>query len=174
MKKKNKNPFNNKNNENFTINEPGDVRKPDFCISVTAKLISAFVFATRILQSLCILNPKVSIHFLWMPSPVCVGPGRKPRRPVFWRRGSYRERVVWHYFRYQILICGPFSTGNTPLLYSKTGVYKAPRTDFLVTWLIWQRGTILETESSKRGNPTHTMLCSHRRFLEARFFLFWK
>ena len=31
------------------------------------------------------LNPKfqASSHILWMYSPVSVGPGRKPRRPVF-------------------------------------------------------------------------------------------
>ena len=58
---------------------------------VTAKLISAFVFATRIVQSLFFLNPKfqASSHPLWLYSPVCVGPGRKPRRPVFSQRGSY-------------------------------------------------------------------------------------
>ena len=52
-----------------------------FCI--TAKLISAFVFATRILQSLFFLNPKfqASSHLLWLYRPVCVGPGRKPRDP---------------------------------------------------------------------------------------------
>ena len=45
------------------------------------KLISAFVFATRIVQSLSILNAKfqVSGHFLRQRSLVCVGPGRKPR-----------------------------------------------------------------------------------------------
>ena len=55
-----------------------------------AKLISAFVFATRIVQSLYFLNPKfrASSHLLWLHSPVCVRPGRNPRRPVFWRRGS--------------------------------------------------------------------------------------
>ena len=26
---------------------------------------------------------------MWLYSPVCVGPGRKPRRPVFSKRGSY-------------------------------------------------------------------------------------
>ena len=56
----------------------------------TAKLISAFVFATRIVQSLFYLNPKFQAysHLLWLYSPVCVGPGRKPRRPVFSERGS--------------------------------------------------------------------------------------
>ena len=48
--------------------------------SVTAKLISAFVFATWIMQFLFYLNPKfpVSIHLLCLYSPVCVGPVRKP------------------------------------------------------------------------------------------------
>ena len=81
------------------------MRKPDICIcenkdadqlrgnreAVTAKLISAFVFATQIVQSLYFLSPKIqaSSHLLWLYSPVCVGPGRKPRRPVFSERGSY-------------------------------------------------------------------------------------
>ena len=58
---------------------------------VTAKLISAFVFATQIVQFLYFLNLKfqASSHLLWQYSPVCVGPGRKPRRPVFSERGSY-------------------------------------------------------------------------------------
>ena len=49
-------------------------------IAVTAKLISAFVFATRIGQSLYFLNAKfhVSSCFLLLHRPVCVGPVRKP------------------------------------------------------------------------------------------------
>ena len=76
------------------------MRKPDFAeaktkaqisFAVTAKLISAFVFATRIVQFLFYLNPKfqASSSFQSLYRPVCVGPGRKPRRPVFSRRGSY-------------------------------------------------------------------------------------
>ena len=64
------------------------MRKPAFCICEnkdadqlrgTAKLISAFVFAIQIVQSLFFLNPKflASSHPLWLYSPVCVGPGRK-------------------------------------------------------------------------------------------------
>ena len=55
------------------------------------KLISAFVFTTQIVLYLCFLNPKcqASSHLLWLYSPCCVGPGRKPRRPVFSRRGSF-------------------------------------------------------------------------------------
>ena len=46
----------------------------------TAKLISAFVFATRIVQFLFYLNPKfqASSSFLCVYRPVCVGPVRKP------------------------------------------------------------------------------------------------
>ena len=31
---------------------------------------------------------QASSHLLWLYSPVCVGPGQKPRRPVFSQRGS--------------------------------------------------------------------------------------
>ena len=44
------------------------------------KLISAFVFATRIVRFLFYLNPKfqASSSFLCLYRPVCVGPVRKP------------------------------------------------------------------------------------------------
>ena len=70
------------------------VRKPAFAYTktktqiscaVTAQLISAFVFAIRIVQSLFYLNPKFQApsHRLWLYSPVNVGPGLKPRRQIF-------------------------------------------------------------------------------------------
>ena len=64
--------------------------KAQISFAVTAKLISAFVFATRIVQFLFYVNPKfqASSSFLSLYRSVCVGPGRKPRRPVFSRRGS--------------------------------------------------------------------------------------
>ena len=79
-----------------------DVRKLDCCIcenkdtdscAVTAQLIGAFVFATWIVQSLFFLNLKFQVpsYLLWLYSPVCVRPGRKPRRPVFSRLGSYKK-----------------------------------------------------------------------------------
>ena len=48
-----------------------------------------------IVQSLFFLNPKfqASSHLLWLYSPVCVRPGRKPRRPVFSRHGSYLDSL---------------------------------------------------------------------------------
>ena len=48
--------------------------------TVTAKLISAFVLATRIVQFLFYLNPKfqASSSFLCLYRPVCVGPVGKP------------------------------------------------------------------------------------------------
>ena len=62
---------------------------------VTANLISAFVFAIRIAQSLYFLYPKfqASSHLLLLYSLVCVGPARKPLRPVFSQRGSYKSGV---------------------------------------------------------------------------------
>ena len=74
------------------------MRKPAFCIcenkdadQLRGYVISAFVFATGIVQSLFYLNPKfqASSHLLQLYSPVCVRPGRKPRRPVFSQRGLY-------------------------------------------------------------------------------------
>ena len=66
--------------------------KAQISFAVTVKLISTFVFTTQMVQSLYFLNPKfqASRHLLWLYSPVCVGPGRKPRRPFFSRRGSNR------------------------------------------------------------------------------------
>ena len=57
--------------------------KTQISCTATAQLISAFDFATQIVQSLCFLNPKflVSSHLLWLYSRVCVRPGRKPRKP---------------------------------------------------------------------------------------------
>ena len=42
------------------------------------------------MKSLYFLNQEfqVSNHLLWLYSPVCVGPGRKPLRPVFSQGGS--------------------------------------------------------------------------------------
>ena len=65
--------------------------KTQISFAVTAKLISAYVFATQIVQSLYLLNSKfqASSPVLWLYSPVCLCAGRRPRRPVFLRRGSY-------------------------------------------------------------------------------------
>ena len=64
--------------------------KTQISFAVTAKPISVFVFATQIVQYLYYLNPKfqASSYLMWLYSLVCVGPGRKPRRPVFSERGS--------------------------------------------------------------------------------------
>ena len=58
---------------------------------ISFAVIHVFVFATRIVQSLYFLNPdfQASSYLLWLYSPVCVGHGRKPRRPVFSRCGSF-------------------------------------------------------------------------------------
>ena len=77
--------------------------KTQISFAVTAKLISASVFATWIVQSLPFLNTKfqASSHHLWLYSLVCVGPSRKPWRSVFSERGS----IIINYYLYIMLIC---------------------------------------------------------------------
>ena len=71
--------------------------KTQISFAVTAKLISAFVFATWIGQSPYFLNVKfqASSHLLWLYSPVCVGPGRKSQRQVFSQRGSFFNQIKY-------------------------------------------------------------------------------
>ena len=54
--------------------------KTQISFAVTAKLFSAFVFATWIVQFFFFLNPKfqASSCLLWLHSPVCVGTVKKP------------------------------------------------------------------------------------------------
>ena len=62
--------------------------------------ISAFVFATRIVQFLLFLNPKVLFMllacFFDCTCRFCVRPGRTPRSPVFLRRSSNVN--IKHYY----------------------------------------------------------------------------
>ena len=48
-------------------------------------------FRYRLVQYLYFIYPKfqASCYLLWLYSLVCVGPCRKPRRPVFSQRGSF-------------------------------------------------------------------------------------
>ena len=75
------------------------MRKPAFCIcenkdadQLCGNRTSDQRLCFRYIDStpLFYLNKKISasIHLLRLQSPVCVGPGRKPRRQVFSRRGS--------------------------------------------------------------------------------------
>ena len=81
------------------------MRKPDFCID--ADQLRGNHEADQRLCFRCTdstipnyLNPKfqASSHLLWMYSPVSVGPGRKPRRPVFLiTRFIYMIRCVFQH-----------------------------------------------------------------------------
>ena len=70
--------------------------KTQISFVVTTKLISAFVFATWIVQYLYFLNPKFQAfgHLQWLFSPVCVRPCQKPRTLVFSCRISLYFSVV--------------------------------------------------------------------------------
>ena len=69
--------------------------KTQISFGVTAKLISAFVFATWIEHSLFFLNAKfqASSHLVWLYSPVCVGPEdrfsqNKAQLILMWKPGT--------------------------------------------------------------------------------------
>ena len=72
-----------------TCNLPRRKQMAQISFAVTAKLISAFVFTTRIVQFLFYLNPKfqASSSFLCLYRSVCVGPVRYTLL-VFPRGGS--------------------------------------------------------------------------------------
>ena len=89
--------------------------KPGFCICEnkdadqlrgTAKLISAFIFNTRIVQSIYFLNPKFhgSSHLLWLYSPVCVGQVKNPEN-----RFSHNEAHLMSSWYLMYLISTPAS-----------------------------------------------------------------
>ena len=71
--------------------------KKNVTVMDSLEIIASWVleFATRIVQSLYFLNMKLqaSSHLLWLHSPVCVRPGRKPQRPIFSERGSFYRRL---------------------------------------------------------------------------------
>ena len=71
--------------------------KAQISCTVTAQLISTFVFATLIVQFLSVLNPiyQASIHLLLLYSRVCVRAGQKPQRQAFSQQGA--SHVLWHY-----------------------------------------------------------------------------
>ena len=78
--------------------------KAQISFAVTAKLISAFVFATRIVQFLLYLTPKfqASSLLLCLYRSVCVGPVRKPHcwfshEAAQLYATSTIPRVVFHY-----------------------------------------------------------------------------
>ena len=67
--------------------------KGQISCSVIAQLISAFVFATRIVQSLFFFSPKFqdSSLLLGLYRPLCVRLSSKPQRPVFSSHGFYHN-----------------------------------------------------------------------------------
>ena len=85
------------------------IRKPIVCICEnkdTDQLRSNCVadqrifFATQFYQ-----NPKfhASSHLRWLYSLLCVGPGRKPRRPVFSQRGSFNPTYDLQILAYRLV-----------------------------------------------------------------------
>ena len=137
--------------------------KTQISFAVSAKLISAFVFATWIIKSLFFLDPKfqASSYLLWPYSLVCVGPGLKPRRPVFSQRGSNKNGCIttsriWVFCPIKIQIS--LHAGHPPSLISLHCL---------------QEESLNEPHHEKtclrgfREGVTQSGLYSHRRWLEA-------
>ena len=75
------------------LNEPRRKKTGFFAYALTKMQISGNREADqclcfRYIDSTIPLQFQASSHLLWLYSLVCVGPGRKPRRPVFSQRGS--------------------------------------------------------------------------------------
>ena len=70
--------------------------KAQISCAVTAQLINAFVFATRIVQFLLYLHLKLqaSSLLLWLYRPVCIRRDRKPKLLVFLYTGSFTVSVL--------------------------------------------------------------------------------
>ena len=76
------------------------MRKLAFCLwenKDADQLISAFVFAARIIQSFFYLNPKfqASSHLLWLYSLVCVGPCQKLKTNFLTTRLNLQSEMLF-------------------------------------------------------------------------------
>ena len=69
------------------------MRKPAFCIceNKDADQLLCFRYIDTTIPLLSKSEIQASSYLLWLYSPVCVGPGQKPGRPVFSLRGSFRD-----------------------------------------------------------------------------------
>ena len=78
--------------------------KTQISFAVTAKLISAFVFATWIVQYLYFLNTKfqTSSHLQWLHSLVCARPGQNPH--------CWFSRVAAHIVFLLLRLYNPYSS----------------------------------------------------------------
>ena len=67
-------------------------RKPFFFAHAKPKMQISFAVSSYTSGTILLLHKsefQASRHILQLYSPVCVGPGQKPLRPVFSQRGSY-------------------------------------------------------------------------------------
>ena len=148
-------------------------QKTQISFAVTTKLISAFVFATWIVQFLFYLNPKfqASSSFLCLYRPVCVGPFLKPH---CWFSDDAAQfyylmllidfifvclsQLHWLSLDTQFVLCNLISDNKvkcipplTLLLYRKTGVCRGIP-NFLIfdsNHTLW---VLIRTASMRRSN----------------------
>ena len=118
-------------------------------------MISAFVFATWIVQSLYFLNPKfqASTHRLWLYRSVCARPSRKPRRPISQNEAHIRPApcfLVRGVRALNHLLEGTWRniqhSDDYRTVYEKIGNYRQALTDFLAV-----RPTNLKIINNSKG-----------------------
>ena len=75
---------------------------------VTAQLISAFVFATQVIDSLLFLHPtfEASMYLLWLNSPICerLTLSETPKN-FFYLGATYIMHTLYHTKQPKILLC---------------------------------------------------------------------
>ena len=68
------------------------------CISAVQQ-ISSFCYKD---STIPLLPQPLAIFFKWLNNPVCVGPGRKPRRPLFFATGLIYAYASAIHFRWSL------------------------------------------------------------------------
>ena len=114
---------------------------------VTVKLIGAFVLATKIVQSVFLLNPKfqASNHLLC----VCVGPGRKPQRQIFHDTAYTFCLALLLTNRHHIAICVPqyWSHSHNMALFRRL-----PRFSVYIIWVVCVNQVICVLKLTSQNN----------------------
>ena len=123
--------------------------KTQISIAVTAKLISAFVFATWIIQYLFFLNTKFSAcsHLQWLYSLVCVRPGQNPH--------CWFSRVAAH--RWIVIIQSlPLSEGDMTICSPEARVNKSSCHPHSRATIVLLYRTTFETTHCVKNNIIRT------------------
>ena len=93
------------------------------------------------------------LHLLWLYSPICVGPCRKPRRPVFSQRGSF-ILLTWNRATCPVITEKSWSAAIQIITFSRQMSSRGARDLFLLTT------NTMETAVSQRALSQCTAIWS--------------